>query len=477
MGKTNQFIDKKDGLFLKILEAGIYVLIIWLSYYLPIKYSFPKVFDPHNITALKESFLWIAFFGLMVLIVNGVFHSMKKSNTEQMIVMALSTVMIMITTMAAAFFGRGFGFPRILIVMGFILQLISFCVTKYLFMMLLRKIRGIRWIMVIADFDEKENLTRKILSSIGNNDRIALFVQPDNDTYLKYMHRVNKVFISDSVSGELKDDIITRCITMDKSIYIVPKTFEIAILNSDMIQFSDLPTFKVNTLHLSREKMIIKRIFDLMLSLIAIIILSPIMFIIAVTLYLKQGSPVLFRQERLTIHNRKFQLIKFRSMIVDAESDTGAIWATENDPRVTKLGRFLRKYWLDELPQLFNVIKGDMSLVGPRPERPIFFEEFDKDIPNFSYRLTVKAGVTGLAQVMGKYSTQPETKIKYDLMYIKNSSLLFDIKIIIETAKKIILGTLKRGINTELSFDELKKQYGFTEKITKDSIEFRYKKV
>lgn len=162
-----------------------------------------------------------------------------------------------------------------------------------------------------------------------------------------------------------------------------------------------------------------------------------------------------FQQDRATINNKTFKLVKFRSMVKDAEKDTGAIWATENDPRVTPIGRFLRRFWIDELPQLFNVLKGDMSMVGPRPERPIFIEEFAETIPDFHYRMTVKAGVTGLAQVLGKYSTSPENKIKFDLMYIRKSSFMYDVKIIAETVKKILMGTLRRGENKDLEFSEL----------------------
>lgn len=335
--------------------------------------------------------------------------------------------------------------------------------------------KGTRRVMVIADFEDKVDLTRKILSGIGKNDKITHFVKPDDQIYLKYMDQVDKIFISDKINGEIKDRIITHCITQDKSLYIVPKTFEIAILNSDIMQFSDLPTFKVDTLHLSREKMIVKRFFDVVLSLMGLILTSPFILLVSLAILLTEGRPVFFTQERATLGNKTFKLVKFRSMVVDAESKTGAVWASEDDPRVTKLGRFLRRFWLDELPQLFNVLKGDMSLVGPRPERPFFIEQFSEDIPDFHYRLTVKAGVTGLAQVMGKYSTTPENKIKYDLMYIRNAGVLFDLKIVIETVKKILLGTLKRGENLELSYEQLKKEYGFIEKHTHDAIEFHYK--
>lgn len=469
-------IKKKDGLFLKIFEAALYILVVGISYYIPLVVDLRSKYELHNLEAFDESFPWIALMAILVLSFNGVFSAIKKTTAEQIVMMLISAVMIGVTTMAAAFFVRGFGFPRSLILIAFFIQAILFSVMKILFMQVLRFMRGTRHIMIICDFKEKETLTRKILSSIGTYDRISLFVSPENKTYLKHMEKVDKIFISDTIEGRLKDEIITYCVSLDKSLYIVPKTFEIAILNSDIMQFSDLPTFKINTLHLSQEKMLIKRVFDIVISALGLVILSPVILLVALVIYFKEGRPVFFKQRRATLDNRPFDLIKFRSMVVNAEEETGAIWAQDNDPRVTKLGRFLRRFWIDEIPQLFNVLKGDMSLVGPRPERPVFIEKFSEDIPDFSYRLTVKAGVTGLAQVMGKYSTTPQNKIKYDLMYIRNAGLLFDLKIIVETIKKIILGSLKRGENMEMTYEELKQKYKFTEKKTKDTIEFRYRK-
>jgi len=466
---------KTDGLFLKFFEGLLFIIIVGLSYYVPLLIDFSGKYEVHNFKALYGGFPWIAGASIIIFSLNGAFNAIKKSPSEHIIIMFMSAVMINITTMAIAFFTRGFGFPRSLIVLAFMIQVVLLSIFKCLFISVLRYTKGLRRVMVIADFNDKEALTRKILSSISSNDRIMIFVKPDAQVYLKHMDKVDKIFVSDSVDGALKDQIITHCITLDKSLYVVPRTFEIAILNSDIMQFSDLPTFKVDTLHLSQEKMLIKRVFDIIISILGIVLVSPLILIVAIVMLITEGRPIFYTQERATIGNKAFKLIKFRSMVVDAESETGAIWASEDDPRVTKLGRFLRRFWLDELPQLFNVLKGDMSLVGPRPERPFFIDQFSEEIPDFHYRLTVKAGVTGLAQVMGKYSTTPENKIKYDLMYIRNASVLFDLKIIIETVKKILLGTLKRGENIEMTYNEIKAKYGFTEKRTKDTIEFRYK--
>lgn len=178
----------------------------------------------------------------------------------------------------------------------------------------------------------------------------------------------------------------------------------------------------------------IKRAFDLFASLVAIIILLIPMIIIAVAIKHDSQGPILYRQERLGLNGKKFYINKFRSMVVDAEKN-GPQWADKNDTRVTKVGGFLRKTRLDEIPQFFNVIAGDMSLIGPRPEREVFYNKFSEYIDGFDQRLMVKPGITGLAQVKGGYENLPEQKIIFDVYYIENKNLLLDIKIIIETIK------------------------------------------
>lgn len=178
----------------------------------------------------------------------------------------------------------------------------------------------------------------------------------------------------------------------------------------------------------------LKRFFDLFLSLIYIILLSLPMIFIGILIKIDSKGPSIFKQERLGKDGNVFIMYKFRSMYINAEDD-GPKWADKDDKRCTKIGRFLRLTRLDELPQLFNILKGDMSFVGPRPERPCFYEEFEKYIPDFINRTLAKPGLTGLAQISGGYELKPEEKLVYDMKYIHNRSLLLDIKIFFKTIK------------------------------------------
>ncbi|AZB44594.1 exopolysaccharide biosynthesis polyprenyl glycosylphosphotransferase [Bacillus sp. FJAT-42376] len=182
-----------------------------------------------------------------------------------------------------------------------------------------------------------------------------------------------------------------------------------------------------------------KRFSDIILALIGLILSSPIVLITMLAIKLESPGAALFFQERVGLKGHKFNVIKLRSMRTDAEKN-GAQWASKNDPRVTKIGAFIRKTRIDELPQFYNVLKGDMSLIGPRPERPMFAEDFEREIPGFSQRLAVKPGLTGWAQVNGGYDITPKEKLQHDLYYISNMSFVLDLKIIFKTIRVIFTG-------------------------------------
>ncbi len=224
------------------------------------------------------------------------------------------------------------------------------------------------------------------------------------------------------------------CFENDIRCYSQPKISDIMVMSAEEINMFDTPLLLFRNRGLTVEQQAIKRFFDIVLALIALIILSPVFLIIAVLIKCYDGGPVFYRQERLTKDGKVFLIYKFRSMSVDSE-EQGARLASKGDSRVTPIGRVLRNIHFDELPQLLNILAGDMSLVGPRPERPEIAAEYEKEIPEFSYRLKVKAGLTGYAQVYGKYNTTPYDKLKLDLTYIENFSFLLDLQLICTTVK------------------------------------------
>jgi Undecaprenyl-phosphate glucose phosphotransferase len=218
------------------------------------------------------------------------------------------------------------------------------------------------------------------------------------------------------------------------AIHLVPDVFGLASLRGGVEEFETVPFIHLRESPLYGWNRVLKRAFDLVGGAAALILAAPVMLAIVVALKLMSPGPVLYRQERMGVDGRRFRMLKFRTMRVDAEAQTGPVWATPDDPRRTWLGGLLRRWSLDELPQLLNVLRGEMSLVGPRPERPSFVEEFRRRVPGYMLRHKVKAGITGWAQINGwRGNTSIERRIECDLYYIERWSLAFDLLILIQT--------------------------------------------
>lgn len=288
-------------------------------------------------------------------------------------------------------------------------------------------------------FEDKVN-TRKDKYVIGGKVHIKEGVE----NICKMIDEYDSVLIYD-VSSVYRNDIIKYCYGEGVRVYQTPKISDILIRSASEHHLFDSPLLMSRNIGLSFEQRFIKRFLDIVISLVFIVITSPVMLITAICIKLEDHGPVMFMQKRATLNNKEFMICKFRSMIVDAEADGKARPATNDDDRITKVGRFIRKTRIDELPQFFNVLKGDMSLVGPRPERVEHVEKYSKEIPEFRFRTKVKGGLTGYAQVYGKYNTTAYDKLKLDLMYIENYSLALDFRIVIMTIKVIFMKSSTEG--------------------------------
>ena len=236
----------------------------------------------------------------------------------------------------------------------------------------------------------------------------------------------------------------------DKQVMLIPNSFEIFCSSVQLDKIDDIPVFRTMGLNPSLEVRSLKRILDLVVAVIGFICALPFMLLTAIAIKIGDPGPVFYSQIRTGRYNQPFKVYKFRTMKVDAEKYSGPMLATENDPRITKLGRFLRAVRLDELPQIWNVLIGDMSIVGPRPERPFFVEKYVKEMPEYAYRHNVKPGITGMAQVYGKYNTTAFDKLVYDLMYIQKCSLITDLTIIIQTVRVLFSKSATEGTGIEM---------------------------
>ena len=230
-------------------------------------------------------------------------------------------------------------------------------------------------------------------------------------------------------------------------VYMMPKISDVIVKGSDQLHLFDTPILLTREYSLKVEQRFVKRLIDIVCSLILMIIASPIMLVTAIVIKLYDGGPVLYKQVRCTIHEKEFYILKFRSMRTDAEKDGVARLASKNDSRITPIGKFIRAVRIDELPQLINILKGEMSFIGPRPERPEIIKQYMEEMPEFAFRMKVKAGLAGYAQVYGKYNTTPYDKLKLDLSYIENYSVWLDIKLMLLTLKILLSPESTEGID------------------------------
>ena len=261
----------------------------------------------------------------------------------------------------------------------------------------------------------------------------------------KRIQQYECVIIGD-IPSQQRNEIMKYCFEKSIRTYMLPKISDIILRGSDDIHLFDSPLLLARNNGFTLEQRFMKRCVDIVGSLILLVLASPFMLVTAIAIKLYDGGDIIHKQTRLTMNGREFCVYKFRSMVMDAEKDGIARLSAEGDVRVTPVGKVIRRTRIDELPQLFNILKGDMSLVGPRPERPQIAAEYREYMPEFDYRLKVKGGLTGFAQIYGKYNTTPYDKLKLDLMYIENYSLRLDLKLILVTLKVIFMKESTEGV-------------------------------
>ena len=291
----------------------------------------------------------------------------------------------------------------------------------------------------VLELFKKHGLEKKFAVQLTLNPQACVADLSQLDAY-------KTVFIC-GVSSHDRNVILKYCIAQNISVYMLPRIGDIIVSGAHKMHMFHLPILRMGRYNANPEYATIKRMFDIMLSLSALIVLSPIMLITAVAIKLSDGGPVLYKQKRLTKAGKIFKVYKFRSIRVDAEKDGVArLSAGEKDDRITPVGRIIRKVRIDELPQLLNILGGSMSIVGPRPERPEIAKQYEEILPEFRLRLQVKAGLTGYAQVHGKYNTTPYDKLQMDLMYIANPGLLEDLRIVLATIKILFMPESTDGV-------------------------------
>ena len=440
-----------------------FLLSYWLRFHSPLTDIFPVTLGYPPIGAYALGSLFVIPIWLWLFARRGMYSTRRVQYfSDEFFALVRVVTVGMLVVMAAAFFYRTFSFSRLVFALLFGSSIVFLSAGRWLALAFeqkwylggrdLRKVllvgRGTYAERVARIFQQKPELGYSIaglctmtpggpsvegVPVLGTLEQLQAVVR---------QHGVDLVLLTlDDAEHSLTEQLVRECDGLDVELMIVPNLVELLTSQVRLKDIQGVPFLRIKGLALSTWNALVKRMFDIVFAAIVLLVISPLFLLLALLVKLTSKGPVFFSQERVGLDGRPFNVLKFRSMRTDAEETTGPVWASKDDPRTTPIGRFLRRFSLDELPQLLNVLTGDMSLVGPRPERPHFVEKFRKDIPKYLERHRVKTGMTGWAQVNGMRGNTPiEDRTRYDIYYVENWSLVFDLKIILKTVRAVLFG-------------------------------------
>ena len=453
MQLSNQ--NKFQLLILVIID----IFLVALAFYIAFIFRFNSNIPSENFQAFINILPWILLFTILVFYMFDLYTDWKRRSVHNLFYsLILSLIIVNLLCIVASFIFREFAFPRSVLIISFVMQLLLILGYRSVYYWISKSIHGIKKVIIVGkEFENTDLLVDKFHHHSPGWFKVKGYIYFEELTsgFLENKPlNFDAVLINNDLLEDQKSSIVSICAKHGIETLILPNLYELFITNAKTQQIDDMPVMSISPPKLNSNQMFIKRFFDIIISLGLIIILSPIIFLLVILIPLTSRGPALYKQERLGLYGKPFNIYKFRSMVVDAEKDSGPVLASESDPRITSIGKIIRLTRLDELPQLFNVLKGDMSIVGPRPERAYFVEQFNKEVENYSYRMTVKPGITGLAQVLSKYSTTVEDKLRYDLMYVNSYSFALDIKIMLQTIRVILTPEQANGVKEKNAEDK-----------------------
>lgn len=359
---------------------------------------------------------------------------------------SIIVIILLIFTMAISFYNRQFAYPRSILLASSALQIFFISLWYWFANKMYQQAIELNKVLIIGEKRAKE-LAYKLLQTRTMWSNVKDICYHKSDNLEDYINKCDVAVITEDVSEDRKQNIIKLCIEKGKKTLYEPKNKEILLFNASMLQVDDSPMLDVRELGIQTGAEAVKRIVDVVVAVLGVLIFIIPTIIVYLSLKISGGS-AFYTQIRVTRGGKHFKIYKFRTMIENAEAKSGPMLAQDTDSRITRFGQFLRATRLDEVPQIFNVLKGDMSIVGPRPERPFFVEQFSEELPEYNLRHRVKAGLTGLAQVQGRYNTSARDKLKYDLLYINAYSLMLDTKLILQTLNILLRRDSTQGVKS-----------------------------
>lgn len=445
MAQGEKFTKTKKIVIVAV-DILLYHLSILLSFYMRYQGSIPM----YNYQAYEQAGIYIFVLFVLLNLLFGVYILYNKSITDFLYLTVIIQIITTISIMAVTFFGRWFTFPRSVLFISFIVSTIILFVWRVVVYKVYERFSGSKKVMVVGHEKDIKNAVFNIGQAKSNRHIVEYAVVSDYYNNVKQnLDRVDIVYLASDIDKVEKSKIYDLLVFEKKKLFLTTSFENLLLVNPNIMNIEDESIIEVSNFEISQEDGLIKRIVDVIFSLFLILLASPIMLVTAILVKMTSEGPMLYKQVRITKDGKEFNVLKFRSMSATAEKDSGPVLASSNDARVTTVGKYIRSLRIDELPQLFNVLKGDMSVVGPRPERPFFVDQFQEENPHYYLRHNVRAGITGYAQVYGKYASDFNSKLNFDLLYIKKYTLLLDVKIMLQTIKILFDKVSSKGLDEE----------------------------
>lgn len=445
-------VNKKDKLLMWLVLGDIVLVnsAIILSFLAHFSGRVPPIHFKSYLTIA----LWVTIIRILIFYLNGLYEDREAAPFDIFYLVFKAVTIGSVIIVALSFYLRLFPFSRRVFIISWMFNVLLIS-TWHNYLHYSRRRKGPAKKFLIIGSKEGQHFTAEARKHSTHQFEILDFESNvderkkdsefnTGETIGKLKTALNKgkpdrvILANPGFSSGKILDIVFCCQEEGVDVWMIPGLYEVVMGKQEIDHLGDIPLIRISNESLKGRNKTIKIAEDFFFSLLILLLCSPLMLLISLAIRLESPGPVLYRQKRVSRKGRIYEVYKFRSMVEGAEAKTGPVLANEGDERVTRVGSWLRKTHLDELPQFFNILKGEMSLVGPRPERPEFVEGFRRSIPGYPWRFTVNPGITGLAQLYGGYDTSAETKLKYDLAYINNWSLGLDLKIFFMSVEIIL---------------------------------------
>ncbi|MBM7710558.1 sugar transferase [Enterococcus xiangfangensis] len=432
--------------FIILMDVIVYNFSIYFSFWL----KFGGAIPTRNFETFESSALFISLFFVVLNVLLSTYVFYNRIVSDIVFVTVIGQFLMALGIMIITFAGRWFAFPRMVILLSFLIGTILLIGYRTIIYQAYMKFGADKRVTILG-FEKNVAPAIQNFNSQKNNKHKVQFVVLDHfyDNLLEIIDDVDIVYLASEIAEKEKIKIYQLVTKKEKKLFLNTTFENLVTINPNIMNFEDESVIESSGFRIPSENAMFKRLFDIIVSLILLVIASPFMLITAILVKVTSPGPIIYKQIRITQDQKEFPIYKFRSMSAAAESKSGPVLAKSNDTRVTPVGKFIRAVRFDELPQLINVLKGDMSIIGPRPERPFFVEQFNAENPYYYLRHNVRTGITGYAQVYGKYASDYNSKLKFDLLYIKKYSLMLDLKILLQTIKILFDKVSSQGLEED----------------------------